>query len=204
MSLEAMGISRQCAHRWVARFDAEGDAGLHDRSSRPHSMPTRTSDEIEARIVAARLEHRRGQDWLGRRARCSGAHDQSGAAPSRPAPAVHARPVDRRADPLLEDDRSPLRTRTTGRAGPHGRQEARPDPRRRRLAFTRPREAANQNGRKTRRVGYDYVHSVVDDHSRLAYSEILDDERADTCAAFFARAARATSPLTASSGSSAS
>ena len=53
---KAMGISRQCAHRWVARFDAEGDAGLHDRSSRPHLMPTRTSAEVEARIVAARLE----------------------------------------------------------------------------------------------------------------------------------------------------
>lgn len=62
---KAMGISRQCAHRWVARFDAEGDAGLHDRSSRPHLMPTRTSAEVEARIVAARLEHRRGPDWLG-------------------------------------------------------------------------------------------------------------------------------------------
>ena len=52
----------------------------------------------------------------------------------------------------------------------------------------RGREAANQNGRKNRRVGYDYVHSVVDDHSRVAYSEILADERADTCAAFFSRA----------------
>jgi transposase-like protein len=61
----AMGISRQCAHRWVARYDAEGEAGLHDRSSRPHRMPTRTSAEIEALVVAGRLEHRRGQDWLG-------------------------------------------------------------------------------------------------------------------------------------------
>ena len=185
---KAMGISRQCAHRWVARFDAEGDAGLHDRSSRPHSMPTRTPDEIEARIVAARLEHRRGQDWLGRRARRPGAHGQSGPAPPRPAPLVHARPADRRADPLLEDDRSPLRTRTTRRTGPHGRQEDRPDPRRRRLACPRPPDGpTNRNGRKAR-IGYDYVHSVVDDHTRLAYSEILDDERADTCAAFFARA----------------
>ena len=62
---KAMGVSRQCAHRWVARFETEGDAGLHDRSSRPHSMPTRTSAEVEAAVVAARLEHRRGQDWLG-------------------------------------------------------------------------------------------------------------------------------------------
>ena len=61
---KAMGISRQCAHRWVARHIAEGDAGLHDRSSRPHSTPTRTPDDVEARILAARVQHRRGQDWL--------------------------------------------------------------------------------------------------------------------------------------------
>ena len=60
-----MGISRQCAHRWVARFDAEGEAGLSDRSSRPKSSPRRTSAAVEAAIIAARVEHRRGQDWLG-------------------------------------------------------------------------------------------------------------------------------------------
>src|SRR5205809_906564 len=62
---KAMGVSRQCAHRLVGRFDAEGDAGLVDRSSRPYRTPTRTSAEVEARILAARVEHRRGQDWLG-------------------------------------------------------------------------------------------------------------------------------------------
>lgn len=41
--------------------------------------------------------------------------------------------------------------------------------------------------RKTR-IGYDYVHSVVDDHARLAYSEILNDEKGDTVAGFFVRA----------------
>ena len=38
------------------------------------------------------------------------------------------------------------------------------------------------------RVGYDYVHSLVDDHSRLAYSEVLPDEKGPTCAAFLERA----------------
>jgi len=42
--------------------------------------------------------------------------------------------------------------------------------------------------KKKARIGFDYVHSVVDDHSRFAYSEILGDEKADTTAAFFARA----------------
>jgi hypothetical protein len=60
-----MGVSRQCAHRWVARFDAEGMAGLQDRSSRPHHMPTKTRPEVEARVLAARAKHRRGQDWIG-------------------------------------------------------------------------------------------------------------------------------------------
>jgi len=40
---------------------------------------------------------------------------------------------------------------------------------------------------RKRRSGFDYVHSLVDDHSRLAYSEILNDERADSCAGFFRR-----------------
>ena len=62
---KAMGISRQCAHRWVARFDAEGEAGLVDRSSRPRSSPHRTAAAVEAAILTARIEHRRGQDWLG-------------------------------------------------------------------------------------------------------------------------------------------
>lgn len=62
---KAMGISRQCAHRWVARFDAEGEPGLADRSSRRHRSPHRTPAEVEAAVIAARVTHRRGQDWLG-------------------------------------------------------------------------------------------------------------------------------------------
>ena len=50
------------------------------------------------------------------------------------------------------------------------------------------RQMGSTSQRKKTKIGYDYVHSVVDDHSRLAYSEILDDERADTCAEFFTRA----------------
>ena len=60
----AMGVSRKCVKTWVDRYAAEGEAGLHDRSSRPHSMPTRTSADIEARVVELRRAHRHGQDWL--------------------------------------------------------------------------------------------------------------------------------------------
>src|ERR1700692_3039895 len=54
---KAMGVSRQCAHRWISRFAAEGEAGLFDRSSRPHRMPTRTAAEVEDQVLAARSEH---------------------------------------------------------------------------------------------------------------------------------------------------
>lgn len=50
-----MGVSRQCAHRWLARFTREGIAGLRDRSSRLHRMPRRTPAEVEAGVVAARV-----------------------------------------------------------------------------------------------------------------------------------------------------
>ena len=67
---KAMGVSRQCAHRWVARFDAEGDAGLLDRSSRPHRMPTRTSAEVEAAVLAARRRASPRPGLARARARC--------------------------------------------------------------------------------------------------------------------------------------
>ncbi len=51
------------------------------------------------------------------------------------------------------------------------------------------RQMGSTGAKKRARIGYDYVHSLVDDHSRLAYSEILPDEKGDTCAGFLARAA---------------
>jgi transposase InsO family protein len=51
------------------------------------------------------------------------------------------------------------------------------------------RQMGSTAARKKARIGFDYIHSAVDDHSRLAYSEILPDEKGDTCAAFLARAA---------------
>ena len=62
---KAQGVSRQCAHRWIARFDAEGEAGLLDRSSRPHHCPSKTPDHLERQVVELRRRERRGQDWLG-------------------------------------------------------------------------------------------------------------------------------------------
>jgi transposase InsO family protein len=183
----AMGVSRQCAHRWVARFDAHGDAGLWDRSSRPHRMPTRTSPEIEAVVLAARVEHRRGQDWLG---------PELGIAPRTVSRILRRHGVPRLAacDPMTgeviraskttavryERDRPGelvhMDVKKIGRIPEGGGWRA------------HGREMGKTSAQKKARIGYDYVHSVVDDRSRYAYSEILPDEKASTCAAFFARA----------------
>jgi transposase InsO family protein len=182
-----LGVSRQCAHRWVARFDQLGEAGLVDRSSRPHRCPSRTTPDVEARVVAARLEFRRGQDWLA------------------PVVEVAARTVSRIlrrhglprlacCDPLTGEviraskttavsyERSRpgelvhMDVKKIGRIPAGGGWRA------------HGRGAANSSAHKKARIGFDYVHSVVDDHSRVAYSEILDDETAASTAAFFRRA----------------
>jgi hypothetical protein len=57
-------VSRQCAHRWVKRFDTEGAAGLEDRSSRPHHSPRSTDDATVARVLDARQLRREGPALL--------------------------------------------------------------------------------------------------------------------------------------------
>ena len=183
----AMGVSRQCAHRWVARFDAEGDVGLLDRSSRPDRMPTRTAPEIEAIVVATRREHRRGPDWLGpelglpartvsRILRRHGVPRLAVCDPMtgqviRASKTTAVRYERERPGELVHMD-----VKKIGRIPDGGGWRA------------HGREMGSTWARKKTRVGYDYVHSLVDDHSRFAYSEILDDEQAPTTAAFFARA----------------
>lgn len=62
---KAMGVSRKCVKTWIDRYAAEGVDGLRDRSSRPRTMPTRTSARLEQRVVDLRVKERRGQDWIG-------------------------------------------------------------------------------------------------------------------------------------------
>ena len=50
----AMGASRKCVKYWLDRYEAEGEPGLETRSSRPHSMPTRTAPEVEAKVFRPR------------------------------------------------------------------------------------------------------------------------------------------------------
>jgi transposase len=61
----AMGVSRKCVATWIDRYDDQGEAGLRDRSCRPHRTPTRTSAQVEATVVQLRRRERRGPDWIG-------------------------------------------------------------------------------------------------------------------------------------------
>jgi hypothetical protein len=182
-----MGISRKCVKTWIDRFATEGDAGLATRSSRPHSMPTKTSDEVEQKVLAARAEHRGGPDVLG---------PMVGVAPRAVSRILrrHGVPYLRELDPITgevirsskqsavryERDRPGelvhMDVKKLGKIPDGGGWKA------------HGRQMGSTAARKNTKVGYDYVHSLVDDHSRLAYSEILPDEKGATWAAFLERA----------------
>jgi transposase InsO family protein len=181
---KAMGISRQCAHRWLARFDAEGDAGLEDRSSRPHSSPTRTSARVEERVVAARRELRVGPDRLAAEV----------GVPARTISRIlrrHQIPYLCECDPLTGEVIRASKTTT-------GRYERDTPGELIHVDVKKIGRIPDGGGwrawgrgttRRRTRVGYDYVHSAVDDHTRIAYSEIHQDEKGDTAAGFLTRAA---------------
>jgi transposase len=175
---KAMGISRKCVKTWIDRHAAEGEPGLVDRSSRPHRMPTRTSEDLERQICDLRSHERRGPDWLGAElgicartvsrvlARRGVPHlaalDPITGEVIRASKATAVRYERQRPGELVHMDVKKIgRIPDGGGWRAHGRAKV-----------TRDRI----NG-----PGYDYVHSLVDDHSRLAYSEILTDEKGTTC-----------------------
>ncbi|MGO4258878.1 IS481 family transposase [Marmoricola sp. RAF53] len=183
-----LGVSRQCAHRWVKRFRLEGDAGLVDRSSRPHSCPRRTSREVEQRVLQLRQTERRGQDWLG---------PELGLAP-RTVSAIlwrHRVPLLRECDPLTGEVIRASKSTALRYEHPYPGSLAHMDVKKIGKIpdgggwKAHGRQMGSTAAKKKARIGFDYVHSLVDDHSRLAYSEIFPDEKGPTCAAFLLRAA---------------
>jgi transposase InsO family protein len=185
---KAMGVSRQCAHRWVARFDTEGTAGLADRSSRPHRIPTKTSPEVEALVLAARIQHRRGQDWLGPEL---GMSPRTVSRILRRHKVPHLALCDSMTGEVIRASKTTAVRYERSRPGELVHMDVKkigriPDGGGWRAHGKAMGRSAAQ---KKARIGFDYVHSLVDDHSRLAYSEILPDEKAPTCTGFLVRAA---------------
>jgi transposase InsO family protein len=184
----AMGISRKCVRTWIDRFEDEGEAGLVDRSSRPHTIPRRTPAETEDRIVELRRQQRRGPAWIGAELGVP-ARTVSRVLVRRRQPSLAA--LDPMTGEVIRASKATAVRYERSLPGELVHMDVKklariPDGGGWRALGRAARETTYD---RTRKVGYDYVHSLVDDHSRLAYSEILPDEKGTTCAAFLARAA---------------
>jgi transposase InsO family protein len=170
-------VSATTAARWAGRYRQLGAAGMADRSSRPFRSPRRTPTRLERRIINVRVTRRWGPARIGF---LLGLHPST----------VHRvlsryglarlawldRPtgqVIRRYEHAAPGDLVHLDVKKLGRI---------PDGGGWRIHGRRLRPA-NHRG-----LGYAFLHTALDDHSRLAYSELLADEGKDTAAAFWTRA----------------
>jgi transposase InsO family protein len=184
---ERYDVSWKTANKWACRYRAEGAAGMVDRSSRPHRQPNRTPVPVVRKIVHLRWKKRLGPVEIG---------DRLGMASS----TVHAVLVRCRINRLSHIDRvtgETIRRYEHERPGdlihvdvkklgnvPDGggwRYLGRQQGNRNRQA-TRDR-TGNKNVYNQPKVGTAFVHTVVDDHSRVAYAEIHDDETKETAVA---------------------
>ncbi len=180
---EAAGVSVRCARKWVGRYRIEGERGLFDRSSAPQRVANRTPAERVQAIVALRqlrmsaaeiaetlamalstvsgILTRLGLGRLGR----LGLEPPHRYERTRPGELVH---VDVKQLGRIE-----------GGAGKRVTGGIKRNPDRRRLDAV---------GRERKTIGWEYVHVAIDDHSRLAYAEVLPDQKATTAIAFLRRA----------------
>jgi transposase InsO family protein len=181
---EAAGVSVRCAAKWAGRYRREGERGLLDRSSAPRRVANRTPAERVEAIVALRglrftaadiadtlqmalstvsgILRRLGLGRLGR----TGLERPCRYERSRPGELVHI-DVKRLG-------------RIQGGAGKRVRGG--------RYKHWNPR-VTDAAGRRRLTVGWEFVHIAIDDHSRLAYAEVLPDEKATTAIGFLRRAA---------------
>lgn len=175
-----MGVSRPTAHKWWNRFRREGPLGLLDRSCRPRSSPRRCGGELEKRVVELRRSLKLGPVRLGSRLGV-------------PASTVRRILVRRGLNRLAWMDRPTgivIRRYERARPGELVHMDVK------KLGRIPPggghrllgRQLGSKHHRRSRRLGYDYLHAAVDDHSRLAYVEIAQDETGATAAAFWRRA----------------
>lgn len=168
---DAVGISERTAFKWLARYDAEGDAGLIDRTSRPATIPVRVPEDRVAAIAGLRRLRMTGAQiaqafamplsTVGLILRRIGLGNLRRLEPEEP-PNRYER---RHPGELLHIDVKKL-----------GR-------------FKHPGHRARGRGHgRTHRAGWEYVHVCIDDATRVAYVEVLDDETGVTAVGFLRRA----------------
>jgi transposase InsO family protein len=187
---ERYDVSWPTAKRWADRYRQSGAAGMDDRSSRPHHQPNRTPQPVVRKIVHKRWRHRLGPVTIA---------DQLGLAAS----TVHAVLVRCRLNRLSHLDRAtgePIRRYEHPYPGsllhvdvkklgniPDGggwRYVGRQQGRKHRFAT----RGSSRTKHRNPIIGTAFVHTVIDDHSRVAYAEIHDDEKAVTAMGVLHRA----------------
>ncbi len=185
-------VSARTAKKWADRYRTEGPAGMTDRSSRPRRSPTRTPQHMVKAIVRLRWRHRLGPVQIAGRLGI-------------PASTVHAVLVRCRINRLARIDRvtgEPLRRYEHDHPGslihvdvtkfaniPDGggwRYLGRQQGKRNTHVTARTRTGYTDKGNP--KIGTAYLHTVIDDHSRVAYAEICTDETAATAIGVLKRA----------------
>jgi transposase InsO family protein len=173
-----MGISRATGYKWWARFRECGWAGLEDRSSRPRRCPHQTPRQVERRIEQLRRTLKLGPVRIAWRLGMAASTVHRVLVRlglnrlrwlDRPTGRVIRRIITSRPGELVHVDVKKLgRIPTGGGWRVHG--------------------IERRDHRRAHRVGYAFVHSAIDAHTRVAYSEIHSDEKGATAAGFWQRA----------------
>jgi transposase InsO family protein len=179
-----LNCSRATGYKWLKRYREEGLAGLLDRPSRAHHHPRRTSPELEAQILKLRQERKLGPARIGplldlAPSTVHAVLTQHGLhrlpCMDRPTGVLIRRYERQRPGELVHVDVKKLgKIRPGGGWRVHGRGSTQ-------------ESSAKAERNAGFRVGYDFVHGAIDDHTRLAYGEIHPDEKAVTCAGFLLR-----------------
>lgn len=184
---ERFGVSVTTARRWASRYREFGKAGMADRSSAPKLSPRRTPTRIERRVIGLRVTRRWGPARIAFHLRAQ-----------KLAPSTIHKILTRYGCPLLKWTDPATGARLRGRPKPRSYQRDLPGE----LVHVDIKKLGRipdggghkvlgrQAGKRNRRAGtgYWYIHNAVDDRTRLAYSELLADERKETAAGFWMRA----------------
>ena len=179
---ERFQIDAKTVRKWRDRFLAEGVDGLEDRSSRPHRSPRRTPRQLRRKVLRIRRKRRWGADHIAY---------EVGLAASTVQNILSAAGEGRLDRGDRATDTTPVRRYQRDLPGELIHVDVKkiagiPDG-----GVWRIRGRGYKgDGAKRRRAGYRYIHTALDDRSRIAYSEILDDEQAVTAAGFWLRAAQ--------------
>jgi transposase InsO family protein len=169
----AFGVDIKTVNKWVARFVAEGPAGLEDRSSRPRRLREPTPAETVEQIIALRRQRFTGQQIAA----------QAGVSPATVSRILRAAKLSRARD--LEPAEPPVRYERD-EPGELIHIDIKKLGRFERVGH---RITGDRTGQSTSRgVGWEFVHVCIDDASRVAFSQIFPDEKGVSAVAFLAAA----------------